>query len=246
MRALVIIVILALAAGVAFQTVRLSRLAAQNQQLEAQIAELQARVAATPETTVGAPVNSVSDEERTELLRLRNQAAQLRNATNELQQVRRQFDQLRAENQELRSRPASSAPAPAAATASSAPVHARESWQFLGYATPEAALQSTLYAISKADYNTIMASLTPQEAQRLQREMDAANRSPEEVAERIRRDVAKATSYQVLQQREISPTESVMVIYAGGEEKVQRVMMHKIGDEWKFGGAASRRVQPEQ
>jgi Domain of unknown function (DUF4878) len=245
MRALVALLVIGLTAVAVFQTVRFSRLSEQSRQLQQEIADLRASAAAPVETTAAAPADSLSDQERTELLRLRNQAAQLRTATNELQQARAQADRFRAENQELRSRPAAAAAVEARVAASSAPVHPRESWQFSGYATPEAALQSTLYAISKADYNTIMASLTPQEAQRLQREMDAGNKSPEEVAEKIRSEMAKATSYQVLESREVSPNQAVLLIYAGGEEKVQRVMLQKTGDEWKFAGSAGRRAQRE-
>src|SRR5262245_39198908 len=234
MRTFIVILIVALAAGVAVQTLRCSRLADHNHQLQQQVAELRSRVAAAPDTTTAAPANTLSDEERTELLRLRNQAAQLRAATNELQQMGRQFDQMRAENQDLRSRPAGPSNVGTAAAAPSTAAHPRESWQFSGYATPEAALQSTLFAISKADYNSIMTSLTPEEAQRMQKEMDAANKSPEEVAEKLRREVAKATSYQVLETKETSPTEATLLIYASGEEKVQRVLLQKIGADWKF------------
>jgi hypothetical protein len=245
MRALVTVLVIGLTAAVLFQTVRFSRLSEQNRQLQEEIAALRASASVPAETTAAAPANPLSDEERTELLRLRNQAAQLRSATNELQQARSQADRLREENRALNARvAASSAIGTAAAARSSAPIHPRESWQFSGYATPEAALQSTLHAISTANYNGIMASLTPQEAQRLQREMDAGNKSPEEVAEKIRSEMAKATSYQVLESREVSPNQAVLLIYAGGEEKVQRVMLQKTGDEWKFAGAAKRGEAP--
>jgi len=223
------------------QTLRCSRLAAQNEKLAQQVAELHARIATLPTPTTGAPVDAMSDEERSELLRLRNQAAQLRSATNELQQARKQVDQLQVENQQLRSASLSGVATPAAGTASG--MRQRESWQFLGYATPEACLESTLYAISKADYNTIMGSLTPQEAQRLQKEMDAANRSPEEVAEKIRRETAKTSSYQILERKDVSPNESMLLIYGSGEDKVQRVLLQKIGEEWRFAGSAERRGQ---
>jgi hypothetical protein len=242
MRALIIVLIVALGGGAVIQTLRYSRLAAQNENLARQVAELHARIAALPDgLAIGAQPNAMSDEERSELLRLRNQAAQLRSATNELRQTRKQIDQLQVDNERLKTASSSGVAAPAAATAGG--MRQRDSWQFLGYATPEACLESVLYGISKADYNTIMGSLTPKEAQRLQKQFDAANKSPEEVAENIRRDVAKTTSYQVLERKDISPNESMLLIYGSGEDKVQRVLLQKIGEEWKFAGSADRRGQ---
>src|SRR4030095_1203938 len=190
--------------------------AAQNEKLAQQVAELHARIAALPDSlAIGAQPNAMSDEERSELLRLRNQAAQWRSATNELQQARKQVVQLQVDNEQLKT--ANSSRVVTSAAANAGGMRERDSWQFLVYATPEACLESVLYGISKADYNTIMGSLTPEEAQRLQKQFDAANKSPEEVAERIRRDVAKTTSYQVLERKDISPNESMLMIYGSGE-----------------------------
>jgi hypothetical protein len=175
------------------------------------------------------------------LVRLRNQAAQLRSVSNELHQARKKMDQLQAENHELKANDSSNLHT----SAGTAPTGARprDSWQFSGYATPEACLESTLHAISKGDYHAIMGSLTPEEAQRLQKEM--GDRSPEEIGEKIRRDVAKASSYQVLERKELSPNEAMLLVYTGatGEEKVQRVLLQKIGQEWRFAGRADRRGQ---
>jgi len=241
MRALIVVLVVGLAVGLTIQTLRHSRLAAQNEILARQVAELHARSGSVPTPTTGALANAMSDEERGELLRLRNQAAQLRSATNELQQARKQIDQLQADNEQLKT--ASSSRVGTSAAANAGGMRQREAWQFLGYATPEACLESVLYGISKADYNTIMGSLTPEEAQRLQKQFEAANKSPEEVAEKIRREMAKATSYQVLERRDVSPNESILLIYAGGEDKVQPVLLQKIGEEWKFGGSAKGRGQ---
>ena|SRR5258705_933424 len=239
MRILFTIVIAGLVAGIVIQTKRYSRLSADNRELERQVVQLQTGLNVATKADGPAPVDSPSEQEQTELLRLRNQAALLRSASNELREVRKQIDPLQAENRELKATGSSSVAG--SADASSTGARPRESWQFSGYTTPEACLESTLYAISKADYNAIMGSLTPEEAQRLQKQM--GDGSPEQIAEKIRRDVAKATSYQVLETRELSPNEAMLVIYAAGEEKAQRVLMQKIGQEWRFAGSADRRGQ---
>src|SRR6266850_2622196 len=99
MRALFIIVMVGLGAGVVIQTSRYSRLKPHNRALEQQVAELQAAMSVAAKVDVSAPVKPL--EEQTELLRLRNQAAQLRSASNELREARKQMDHLQAENREL-------------------------------------------------------------------------------------------------------------------------------------------------
>jgi cell division protein FtsB len=236
MRIFLVILVAGLTAGIVVQTGRYSRLRAHHRELEEQVARLQAGANEAANVDFPAPARAAPEEEQTELLRLRNQAAQLRSISNELHEARKRVDQLQAENHELKATGPSN-PATSAGT-SSAGARPRDSWQFSGYATPEACLESTLHAISKADYRAIMGSLTPEEAQRMQKEM--GDRSPEEIGEKIRRDVAKATSYQVLERKELSPNEAMLLIYAGGEEKVQRVLLQKIGQEWRFAGPDRR------
>ena len=78
MRATLAIVLIALVAGLAVQTLRFRQSVAKNQQLEGQIAELRS-VGAAADASSGAG-NSSDGQDRTELLRLRNQVAQLRAA----------------------------------------------------------------------------------------------------------------------------------------------------------------------
>jgi hypothetical protein len=237
MRILLVILMAGLTAGILLQAGRYSRSKALNRELEEQVARLQA--SANMAAKVDVPPLARPHEEQAELLRLRNQAAQLRSVSNELREARKQLDQLQAENHALKATGSSNLRTSEATSAPGA--RPRDSWQFSGYATPEACLESTLHAISKADYHAIMGSLTPEEAQRLQKEM--GDRSPEEIGEKIRRDVARASSYQVLERKELSPNEAMLLVYAGGEEKVQRVLVQKIGQEWRFAGPAKQRGQ---
>src|SRR5262245_31658881 len=103
MKIFVVIVVLGLAAGLAMQSMRVSRLGAQNQALQQQLAVAQAQVEALEQRKPQASTAPAPDEVQSELLRLRNQAAQLKQATNELQKLRAQAQQQLQAAQQARS-----------------------------------------------------------------------------------------------------------------------------------------------
>lgn len=225
MRAILAIGLVALAAGLAVQTLRLRQTIAKNQKLEGQIAELHS-VGAAANASPGA-ANSSDGDDRTELLRLRNQVAQLRAATNE-----------------LRGLPAGIQHSPVSprATRPGAEFVPRESWTFAGYATPEAAFQSMFFAMGQRDYNAFIDSLSPEEADRAAEQF--ADKTPEQITEKWSRKtekIMKITGYRVLDRDEISPEEIVLVIYAGAEAGLLPMQMKKINDQWKFAGVATDR-----
>jgi cell division protein FtsB len=229
-RTILPIVLVALIAGLAVQTLRLSQSVAKNHQLERQIADLQ--TAATAIEHSAAPANSLpAGEDSAELLQLRNQAAQVI-------QLRAQVAQLRAENQQLRA-----APRPAEAAA----VVPRESWAFAGYATPEAALQSLLFAMSQRDQNAFVEALSPEEAARHSEQLQ--DKTPEQIAEKWSRQtekITRLTGYRILDRDELSPEEMVLVVYAGPGQGLLPMQMKKVGEQWKFAGVATDRKQPAQ
>jgi hypothetical protein len=239
MKALIAVLVMALAVGVVVQSLRVSKLNAQNEALRQQLAAVQAQVDHLSSAAAQPKAPATSDEDRSELLRLRNQAAQLKQVTNELQRLRGQMQQLQAANQQMRAAPAPAVADPNAAAATG-PVP-RESWAFAGYATPEAALQSAIFAMSQGDYSTFLASMTPEEAARMQKSFEG--KTPEQISEEGKRETAKATTLQVLNKQELAPDRVMLNVYVGGEERMQRVTMQKIGEEWKWAGSASRRQQ---
>jgi hypothetical protein len=227
MRALIVGIVIGLAAGLLIQSLRYSSLRKMNQQLERNVAELQKQMAAREPAV--APAGSTPNEGRFELLRLRNQAAQLRAATNELEQLRAQIGQSRASAQ------TAGVPGTASATAA-AELVPREAWGFAGYTTPEAAFQSTIFAHSQGDYDTFLASLTGDLARDNKEVLES--KTPEGFAEYLRQGTAKITSYRILEREEISPEETVLVIYEAGINDMERVLMRKVGNEWKLAGPA--------
>jgi hypothetical protein len=238
MKLLIAVIIAALAAAVVTQTLRVSRLSAENETLRRELQAAQAQASETSNRPAQANVPAASEEDRSELLRLRNQAAQLKQATNELQKLRTQVQQLQVASQQAPTAPAANPNSPGVA----GPVP-RESWAFAGYATPEATLQSAIFAMSQGDYQTFLTAMTPEEAARMQQ--SSRGKTPEQVAEEGRRETARIKSFQVLGREELAPDRVMLQVYAdGGDNKVQRVMMQKVGDEWKWAGKAGATQQP--
>lgn len=235
MRALTIGITIGLAAGLVVQAIRYSALRKANQQLELRIAELRTQLAAPDQPAAPVASTGITEEEHIELLRLRNQAAQLRTATNELQQLRAQVSQLRASRQTTGASGAADADA-------AGEVVSREAWSFAGYATPEAALQSILFATTQGDHNAFVASLSPEEAQRVSEQSEG--KTPEQLSEKCRRQTEKVTSYHIIDRDEVSADEIVLVVYMAGEDKkVLPMQMRKVGQEWKFAGLATDKRQ---
>ena len=245
MKALIAVLAMALVAGIAVQSMRVSKLNAQKEALGQQVAALQAQAEQLSSQPARPAPPVASEDDRSELLRLRNQAAQLKQVTNELQRLRTQVQQLQAANQQIRSTPsAPAAPSPDTNAAVATGPVPRESWAFAGYATPEATLQSAVFAMSQGDYQTFLASMSPEEAARMQKSFEG--KTPEQIAEEGRRDTANARSFQIMGKQELAPDRVVLNVFVAGEDRMQRVTMQKIGEEWKWAGTASRRQQPQQ
>jgi len=128
-----------------------TRLRAENELLTQQIAQLKTdnenfsnRLATAGDS------KSLSDEQFNELLRLRSEVGVLRRQTNELGKSVQAWQSAGRQNLSA---------ANASLTETNFP---RESWGFAGYATPEAAIQSLLWAKSVGDVQTFLASSTPE------------------------------------------------------------------------------------
>jgi hypothetical protein len=232
MRALMVGIAIGLAAGLLFQELRYRDLKKLNQQLAVNVEELQKQLAA-PEPAA-ASVAKTDNEEQFELLRLRNQAAQLRVATSEVRQLRAQLNQSRASAQARGAAPTSAA---------TAELVSREAWGFAGYATPQAAFHSTMFAHSQGDHQTFLASLTGDLARDNQKELN--NKTPEQFSENLRRETARFTGYRILEMEEVSPEETVLMIYYAGESDAEKVTMRKVGDEWRVAGPPTNKGKPQ-
>jgi len=118
----------------------------------------------------------------------------------------------------------------AVATAASADYWPRDSWNFVGYVSPAAALQSYFWAASKGDVESFRATITgdAQKSMELQ---------PESIAQAfVSAQVAGLKSVRVLH-REVQADDTVVLTTAFEKEtgnEVRSLLMKKVGTEWKF------------
>jgi len=225
-------------ASIAFHVVERRRISALRQVTEA----LREELAAAKQL-----VDAKNSDQRVlteELDRLRAEVSEVHKLRNEVSQLRagsKEADQLRTENQRLRSagKPLqavqSAGVAGPSAPGSQEGFHAKENWAFTGYATPEAALQSVIWAMREGDTRTLLASVTPEEMERMQKEW--GNKSEAQVSADAKRGTDKISGIRILESKTLSEDEVVLSVYAaGGEDKVQKISMKRYGAEWRMAG----------
>jgi hypothetical protein len=194
---------------------QVDQLAAENERL----ANLVARANSSQALAIDQP---------SEILRLRGEVGVLRQQKSEAERVQEENRQLRAGLTN-----AQDAQATKPATPFSTPVP-KESWAFAGYATPEAAMQTMVWAWSNRDGETVLASSTPEGRKKFEKDFEGKPASEALAAFPI--DVSKAFFYQLYNKKEVSDDE---VTFEVGFELPFRmgynrpVTMKKVGGEWK-------------
>lgn len=168
-----------------------------------------------------------SDQLR-ELLKLRGQIGLLRQAAGE--QAR-----LQAANQQLRAGLAVSEQELAEARA--APnFWPKEQLAFAGYADPEAALKTSLWAMSNGDVKAFIACWAPGPVvsaaledlrQKTEAEMAAEGNS-------LAQNLAPCIGFHIVEKRVKSADEVVYRLSFDGEGKTRSVLLKRVGNEWKL------------
>lgn len=110
---------------------------------------------------------------------------------------------------------------------------------FAGYATPEASIQSMLWAGSHGDFAAFLAACTPEQVARFQNKM--AGKSPEQVSSEAKAWADSLKDYQITQKDVISDSEVHLHIHAtpstaGLHSGKVVVVMQKVGNDWKQAG----------
>ncbi len=165
--------------------------------------------------------------------RLKAEIAQLRGAARDADAAKAQANSARPANPPLRR--AVTPPTDAAAIAPvSAGKFTRDAWTFAGYSTPENALVSAIWAMKEGNPKTYFESLTPDEQLRMTQVW--ADKTPEQIATKHQGDVAKITDIRVLDRKETAPDQMTMSVQIGGVDRVEKVAMKRVGNDWKFGG----------
>lgn len=110
---------------------------------------------------------------------------------------------------------------------------------FAGYATPEASVQSMLWAGSQGDFKGFLAACTPEQTKRFETKM--AGKSEAEISREAKAWAHALKDYKVTQKDVISESEVHLHIHATPSAEGLRsgkviVVMRKIGNEWKQEG----------
>ena len=167
-----------------------------------------------------------------ELVRLRGEVARLRGGAQDSDRLRAENQRLQTQLQQWRS---TAGAAPTAPPANASPEQfPKESWTFSGYATPEAALVSAIWAMKEGDPKTYAASLSPEEQARMAQAW--ANKTEADIAAKHQKDVSVITGLRVVEKQTVSPDEMQMNVFIEGVGRMEKVTMKRIGDEWRFGG----------
>jgi hypothetical protein len=182
-----------------------------------------------------------ANDQLRELLRLRGEVNALREVTNQMAQLRansgpaaaREATRSKAEEikprVELDLRPASEA---AGVTIP------RQSWAFAGYATPEAALQTVVWAMANGDAATYLASLTPAGLQYLEQQLDG--KSETDLVTMLKDEVSDLKALRLDQRRDAGDGKVSFVLAAreqedgGTRQRDEQVLVLKnVGGEWR-------------
>ena len=209
----------------------MKQLQAENEALRAEIAALKARTAEVDAAHDAELKRAQSDVQ--DVARLRGEITQLRNSAKETEKLRAENTQLRSENQKLRGA-AAATPVPAPAAVPQEGNLPRESWAFLGYGSPDAALMSAIWSMQQGNPKQYFDSLTAEEQARMAKVWE--NKSEAEIAAKHQADVSRITSMRVLTREEVSADEIQMGVYMDGVNRTEKVSMKRVGNEWKFGG----------
>ncbi|WP_040550424.1 sigma-70 family RNA polymerase sigma factor [Pedosphaera parvula] len=176
-------------------------------------------------------------KEKGELLRLRSEVGMLRKQASELANFKEETLRLRAvssnpqNKQVIQAQPAGQTNFP------------KESWAFAGYATPEAALQSWVWAMSKGDKQAMLGSLVPEA--RKEWEKIFGQTSDSEFAADVAKGFKNIVGYKIveLQASSDSEVELRMEMSTTNEQnnkdkmgKAEKMTLQKVENEWKLAG----------
>ncbi len=205
-------------------------LRAENDTLKARISQSAARVDENQRLSIlPAPADTAASQLE-ELLRLRREAALLR----EQKQAR---DKSQAESRRSRSQPVGSgagSPSPNERWPNVLRDLPKESWTYAGYADPDAAFQSFLWASNSKDAEVILSSCVP--------EVRAEARTKQQQAkmvEIIGGNVSRWKGVQVLEKQTPANDQVhliVDILNVDGRDSIVKMKLRRVGNEWKFAG----------
>ena len=173
--------------------------------------------------TVAQANTPLADVQLAELAQLQDEVRALRKRTNDLQRLQAEIRQLRTKLTSMSSNTPPDVPA--------ADIYPRDNWAFAGYDTPEAALQSSIWAISQGDQDAYLAGLSP--ALRGEMEGQLADGSFGDTGPGELSDV---TGYRIVDRRSVSDTQKTLSIHTDGHDDEPPVILKfvKTPEGWRI------------
>jgi RNA polymerase sigma factor (sigma-70 family) len=185
-------------------------------QLESEQADGSNRLAAFKEENV----RLKSSQNRTELLRLRGEVARFRGDSKELAQLKASASQQDRQSSDTEPQEFLS----------------RNSWAFVGYKTPEATVQSLLWALREGSTNGLSAYLngfTPETQEELKK---AGQKLGFDIFDELgNRATVDTTGFRILKKVVISDEKVLLQVEGEGEQGPAEIfLMKRVGDNWKL------------
>jgi len=187
-------------------------------------------------TTPATAPETMGEEQRTELLKLRAEVTQLRTQTNQMGVLAEANEKLKTSLRQART------PAQAAGNrkklnpedALPQDIHPKDSWAYRGYSTPDATIESTLWAMMNGDKDTILKAFAPDMLTNMMKHLDG-----KEFAEEVKK--MNMAEFRVLDRQQLSPDEMVLTIYTARQDEngnnvnnsQEQTVFQRINGEWK-------------
>jgi hypothetical protein len=170
----------------------------------------------------------LSPDRLSELLRLRGQIGRLREAAREQAQLEAANQQLRAAQRTVEQQLAAARAAPN--------FWPKDQLAFAGYAEPEAALRTLLWAMNSGDLKSYLACWAYGEDARVIFENELRQKPEAEMASAgklLSESVAPAVGFHLLDKKTKSPDEVILNLSFDGEGKARKFVVKCTGNEWK-------------
>jgi hypothetical protein len=206
------------------------RLRAENETLKQMVAELKQSQDAREPVSSG---DSPSNEQLNELLRLRGEVTQLRQQTNQITALQNENKNLLVSLESAKKLATNVTVKKGPGDALPQDIHPKETWQYRGYGTPEATVESVCWAMANGDKATFLRALSPDMRAEVEKNDDGKD---------LMEDIKVSNSeYRILDRQQLSDDEMELTIYATRPDangnnvgSTENTVFQRINGEWKI------------
>jgi len=94
------------------------------------------------------------------------------------------------------------------------------------------------WAMSKGDLKSMLASVSPEERVRMEKEFEGKSES--EIQAAAGAEMEKITGFRILKKETLSDNEVILTIFGDGKDETTKLKFTRIGNEWKMAGRAGK------